>query len=58
MKVLMWGHKRFNHKELMWIVLWDGKNTYWLDDWSRPSSGYELTLKQMKRRGYFYVGEL
>lgn len=40
-----------------YIVLWDGKNTYWCDE-MYASSGYKMSLKDMKRRGYVLVGVL
>lgn len=58
MKVLLWGYGESENTDFMWIVLWDGKHTYWMDDLSKPSGGYECNLKQMQGRGYFYVGEL
>lgn len=52
MKVLVW-----EGTDNLWIVLWDGKNTYW----PRPSSGYPKRPWMRKRTdlGQFHlIGDL
>lgn len=49
-----------SHKEFWdgWIVLWDGKNTYWHDGMI-ASNGYEKRPDKRKGCGFFYyIGEL
>ena len=57
MKILMWGHKDFDHPNMIWLVLWDGENTYWTDE-MKGSGVYNGTLEEMEAEGFTLVGEL
>ena len=55
MKVLLWEL----HKSFASIVLWDGENTYWIEE-MKPSSGYkELKLDEIQDGSRFtLIGDL
>lgn len=57
MKVLLWEMGEYFYN----IVLWDGENTYWIEE-MRPSGGYKNlklnTIDKVTKSRFTLIGEL